>query len=264
MHFPEFKLVDRIKTRTFWAGIKYFGSITFRIIIMRVFGSKNSIYLDAHNDKKSIIDNFHILYEEKHKQTYDNTFWMGINSMKCPLDLWIYQELIFKTKPDIIIETGTNKGGSALFLANVCDLLNNGQIITVDFAFMENRPQHKRIHYLQGDSVGDKTILEIKKLIEKIDDKSERKVMVILDDDHSEKHVFNEMEIYGKLVTKGNYLIVEDTSMGGHPVWPELKRGPMEAVQKYMQIHDNFEIDKNCEKFLLTFNPNGYLKKITP
>ena len=86
--------------------------------------------------------------------------------------------------------------------------------------------------------------------------------MVILDDDHSEKHVFEEMKVYGTFVTLGNYMIVEDTSMGGHPVWPELKGGPMESVQKYMSLYDDFEIDLSCEKFLLTFNPNGYLKKI--
>ena len=103
------------------------------------------------------------------------------------------------------------------------------------------------------------TINQIKNILDK---KTDRKVMVILDDDHSEKHVLNEIEIYGKLVTVGNYLIVEDTAMAGHPSYSELPSGPMEAVQNYLQTHKDFEIDLSCEKFLMTFNPNGFLKKI--
>ena len=98
--------------------------------------------------------------------------------------------------------------------------------------------------------------------MDEINQKQNRKVMVILDDAHDEKHVSKELEIYGKFVTNGQYLIVEDTSMGGHPVYPELGLGPMEAVEKYFNTNDDFEIDLSREKFLLTLNPNGYLKKI--
>ena len=128
MHIPSLLLFDRIKTRTVIAGLKYYGQILFRIIKMKISKPKNhSIYKSNENlDSQSIIDNFHLLYESNHKQTYDNTYWMGIRSMKCPLDLWIYQEILFKTKPDIIIETGTNEGGTSLFLASICDMMDNG------------------------------------------------------------------------------------------------------------------------------------------
>lgn len=259
MHIPEFKLVDRIKTKTVLSGLSYLGGIGIQIMLRKLFG-KNSMSLEK-SDKKSIIDNFHILYEKSHKQTYDNTLWMGVNAMKCPLDLWIYQEILFEKQPDIIIETGTNKGGSSLFLASVCDLIKNGEIITIDFTMMENTPTHSRIHYLQGDSTAKSSIEKIKTLMEKINPNNDKKIMVILDDDHSKKHVLEEIEIYGKFVTPNQYLIVEDTSMGGHPVWPELVGGPMEAVNEYMTNHTEFEIDNSKEKFLLTFNPNGYLIK---
>lgn len=259
MHIPEFHLIDRIKTKMVLSGIRYLGGIGVQIM-WRKISSKNEKFLKK-SDKKSIIDNFHLLYEKNHDQTYDNTLWMGNNAMKCPLDLWIYQEIVYQKKPDIIIETGTDKGGTALFLANICDLVNNGEIITVDFAKMENRPVHKRIHYLQGNSTSNNTVKEIMMLMDSINDKDERQVMVILDDDHSQKHVLEEMKIYSKLVSKNQYLIVEDTSMGGHPVWPELIGGPLEAVHEYMKNHDDFEIDLSREKFLLTFNPNGYLIK---
>ena len=137
-----------------------------------------------------------------------------------------------------------------------------GEIITIDISSPNKKPEHKRIHYIQGDTISKKTITKIQQLIDKLNNNSDTKIMVILDDEHSENHVFQEMEIYGKFVTPGNYLIVEDTSMGGHPVWPELEGGPMESVEKYMKTHSDFEIDSSQEKFLLTFNPKGYLKKI--
>ena len=261
-HRFDFHLIDRIKTKTLLAGIKYFCDFGLGIMKRKLFNSDSYHNLEMNNEE-SIVKNFHILYEKKADQTYYNTYWMGVKSMKCPLDLWIYQEIIFKTKPDFIIETGTNKGGTALFLANICDLLNNGVILTVDFANMDNRPEHKRINYFQGDAAAESTIEKIQQTINSLNSSKDKKVMVILDDEHPEKHVLKEMELYGKMVTKGNYLIVEDTSMGGHPVWPELVGGPMEAVKKYFETHDDFEIDSSLEKFLLTFNPSGYLKKIS-
>ena len=237
MHIPSLSLFDRIKTGTVIAGLKYYVQILFHIIKMKISSSKNysSDKSIKNLDSSSIIDNFHLLYASNHKQTYDNTYWMGIRSMKCPLDLWIYQEILFKTKPDIIIETGTNEGGTTLFLANICDIMDNGEIITIDISSSNDKPEHKRIHYIQGDTISKKTITKIQQLIDKLNNNSDIKIMVILDDEHSENHVFQEMEIYGKFVTPGNYLIVEDTSMGGHPVWPELEGGPMESVEKYMK-----------------------------
>jgi len=263
MHVPNLLIIDRIKTGTVIAGLKYYGQILFNILKMKISNSKNSSNkLNEKSGNQSTIDNFHLLYESNHKQTYDNTYWMGIRSMKCPLDLWIYQEILFKTKPDIIIETGTNEGGTSLYLANICDLMNNGEIITIDISSPKDKPEHERVHYIHGDATSTKTIEKIHQLIDEMNIKTDAKIMVILDDEHSEDHVFQEMEIYGKIVTPGNYLIVEDTSMGGHPVWPELDSGPMEAVERYMKINHDFEIDSNQEKFLLTFNPKGYLKKI--
>ena len=264
MHIPPIQLFDRIKTGTVIAGLKYYVQILFHIIKMKISSSKNysSDKSIKNLDSSSIIDNFHLLYASNHKQTYDNTYWMGVRSMKCPLDLWIYQEILFKTKPDIIIETGTNEGGTTLFLANIFDTMVNGEIITIDISSPNNKPEHKRIHYIQGDATSEKTTTKVQQLIDKFTNNSNKKIMVILDDEHSLNHVFQEMEIYGKFVTPGNYLIVEDTSMGGHPVWPELEGGPMESVEKYMKTYSDFEIDSAQEKFLLTFNPKGYLKKI--
>lgn len=172
------------------------------------------------------------------------------------MDLWIYQEIIFEVKPNIIIECGTAKGGSALFLVFVCDLVDNGRVITIDIEDRRERPRHSRIKYLLGSSVLEEIVGQVRKLISDKD-----KVMVILDSDHHKEHVLNELRIYSKLVTKGSYIIVEDTNINGHPVAHDFGPGPMEAVEEFLKENTNFVIDKSREKFYLTFNPRGYLKK---
>lgn len=204
-----------------------------------------------------ITNRFHKMYYDSSPRTWDNTFWFGHEIAKCPLDIWIFQEIIYESKPDVIIECGTFKGGSALFLANICDLLNNGKVITIDIEDKVGKPQHKRIKYLIGSSISKKIVEVIKTLISKED-----KVMLILDSDHHKKHVLEELRIYSKLVTKGNYIIVEDSNINGHPVRPTFGPGPMEAIEEFLKENKNFVIDITKEKFYLTFNPNGYLKKI--
>jgi len=204
---------------------------------------------------KGIIDGFHKFYYDSYAWE-DATYWLGILTQKCPLDLWIYQEIIYKLKPDVVIETGTAQGGAALYIASICDLLNNGKILTIDIKEEAGRPHHPRIQYLTGSSTSEKIIELVKTLIKETD-----KVMVILDSDHSKKHVLNELRIYSKFVTKGSYLIVEDTNLNGQPVVPQFGPGPMEAVKEFLKETNDFVIDRDREKFYLTFNPSGYLKR---
>ena len=209
--------------------------------------------------EKSIVSPFHKLYYDTHVfgKTWGNTFWLGIPTQKCPLDLWIYQEIIFEVRPDVIIECGTAKGGGALFLASMSDFVDNGRVVTIDIEDREGRPKHKRIKYLLGSSTSKEIVEKVRNLIKDGD-----KVMVILDSDHHKEHVLNELKIYSKFITKGSYLIVEDTNINGHPVAPDFGPGPMEAVEEFLRENKNFVVDKNKEKFYLTFNPKGYLQKI--
>jgi cephalosporin hydroxylase len=176
---------------------------------------------------------------------------------KSPFDIWVLQEVIYETKPDLIIEAGTWKGGSALFMATYLDLLQHGKVITVDIEHPPNLPQHPRITYLLGSSTAPEIVAQIKSAIGPHD-----KVLVVLDSDHHRDHVLNELKIYSQLVTTGSYLIVEDTNVNGHPVLAEFGPGPMEALQEFLKTNSSFEIDKSREKFLMTFNPNGYLRKL--
>ena len=256
MHIPPFRLIDRIKTGTLLDGLEYFSGIGLQIISKKITMSRDK---DFKKTARSISDEYVLLYEKNNKQTYDNTYWLGYKALKIPLDLWIYQEIIYETKPDIIIETGTNEGGSALFLASICDLIDHGKVITIDIGVPKKLPSHKRIKFLQGDAMSNEIITKIKKIIQ---ENSNQKVMIILDDDHSKKHVLKELNQYHQFISDGCYLIVEDTCMAGHPTVPELKEGPMEAVEEFLKVNKDFMIDKKREKFFATFNPKGYLKKI--
>jgi cephalosporin hydroxylase len=180
-----------------------------------------------------------------------------VPAQKCPLDLWTYQEIIYETRPDIIVECGTANGGGALFLASICDLVRNGRVITVDTKESNVRPRHERITYLTGSTVDEETVGRIRRTITGAD-----KVMVILDSDHTKNHVRKELRLYSDLVTVGNYLIVEDTNINGHPVLKSFGPGPMEAVQEFLAENEDFIIDKSREKFFMTFNPEGYLKRV--
>jgi len=211
--------------------------------------------------KKSIKDQFCVLIFDSpivDKVCFNtNVFWLGIPLRKCPMDLWIYQEIIHHLEPDIIIECGTSYGGSALFLASICDLVNNGTVITIDIEDIANKPRHKRIKYLHGSSTSQEIVEQIQKLIAPKD-----KVMVILDSDHHKEHVLDELRIYSQFVTKGSYLIVEDTVLNGHPVRPDFGPGPMEAVEEFLKENKIFTVDQDKEKFYVTFNPKGYLRKL--
>lgn len=203
--------------------------------------------------EKNLIDEFHKFYF--YSRVIGSTKWMGIRVLKIPFDLWCYQEIIYEKKPDIIIETGTGDGGTTLFLAQMCELINHGKVVSVDIS-KKIRPKHKRITYLLGSSIAPEIVKKVKSLISIKD-----KVMAILDSNHTKKYVLEEMKIFGSLVTKGNYLIVEDTNVNGHPVYSDHGPGPMEAVSEFLKTNKKFKIDKEREKFFITQNPDGYLLK---
>lgn len=218
---------------------------------------KRRAYLSAQQES-DIVGRFHTLLYDSHifHEGGDNVFWLGTPVTKNPFDLWIYQELLHEQRPDLIIECGTQDGGSAHFLASMCDLLGTGEVITIDIAESDRRPRHPRITYLTGSSTSDAIVQRVRGAAA-----GKRRVLAILDSDHSKKHVLEEMQIYGPLVTPGSYLIVEDTNLNGNPVVPNFGPGPREAVEEFMASNADFEIDPEREKFFLTFNPKGYLRK---
>lgn len=200
---------------------------------------------------------FHELYYRRWIDGSDtiNLSWFGYGLLKCPMDLWMYQELLVRTRPDVVVETGTHLGGSALYLATILDQIGDGQVITIDISPLPDRPAHPRIAYILGSSTDPAVLQRVHETV------AGRRAMVILDSDHSANHVYAEMLAYGPLVHVGDYMVVEDTNVNGHPAWPGFGPGPMEALDRFLSERSDFEVDARCERFLMTLSPRGYLRR---
>lgn len=206
---------------------------------------------------QTLIDAFHRAY-------YDSAVWarttfLGVPVRKNPCDLWIYQEIIWETRPTLIIELGTDQGGSALWFAHCLTSIGDPAfVLSVDIEERE-RPTHHNIYYL----IGDDTSSGMAEQIRNIALPQPERIMLVLDSDHAAPHVRRQLELYADLVTPGCYLVVEDTNLG-HPVVVNpggTYDGPMEALAAWLPSHPEFVVDREREKHGLTFFPNGFLRR---
>lgn len=195
-----------------------------------------------------IIKDFHDLYYSSRIWAYGNTKYKGITIEKLPLDLWVFQEIIYEVKPDLIIELGSFQGGSATWMGDICETFGHGHVITFEISNSVIAPSHPRVDFIKTNCLIGVATHAVKKAIGKYGSK----VLVIDDASHEKDAVIKALEMYGPFVSKGSYFIVEDTHV------PATK----EAVEEFLLKHPEYEIDENCHKFFLTFNPNGYLKKV--
>jgi cephalosporin hydroxylase len=203
----------------------------------------------------AVTEQFHKLYYDD-KGTWHKTRWLGTKALKCPFDMWMYQELIVDIRPTLIVETGTAYGGSANYMARIMDLIDHGEIVSVDLAPKPNLPQHPRVTYITGSSTDPVIVDKVRGMLP-----ADEPVLVILDSDHREPHVYNELQVYADMVSSGSYLIVEDTNVNGHPVHLKHGPGPMEALDRFLAERDDFEIDRSMERYHLSQNPRGYLRR---
>ena len=204
---------------------------------------------------------------------YDYSYlwtWMGIPIIQLPADIMATQEVIWKTKPDIIIETGVARGGSVLFMASILEMMGNGQVIGIDIDIrkhnresIEAHPMSKRVTLIEGGSVDESILKQVRANIP-----DGARVMVVLDSDHSHDHVLEECRAYGPMVTKNCYMVVADTLVGHldekdapqnrSQVWFK-GNDPLTALQDYMLESDRFEIDLEINgKLVLSSSPGGY------
>jgi cephalosporin hydroxylase len=204
-------------------------------------------------DRAAVARAHDVLYQS---DAWTEARWLGAQALKNPLDLWVYQEIVFETRPELIVETGTYRGGSALYLASLCDLLGGGEVVSIDIEpIRDDYPVHPRITYLGGRSSIDPAVIE-----EVRRRTAGRRLLVILDSDHSQGHVEAELAAYTPLIPVGCYVIVEDSNIGR--IRKDLTPGPLEAIETFLASTDAFEIDRSREKFLITFNPSGYLERV--
>ncbi len=195
-----------------------------------------------------------------HQQVlFDKVTWMGSTARKMVLDAWVYQQILYEVKPDFIIEIGNAEGGSAKFLANMLDLLGRGEVIAVDIDHSLFQVEHPRIHKITGDSLAADTLERIAAIARG------GRGLVIHDGDHSREHVLRDLRAYAQFVGVGSYLIVEDTVIDLFRAGDGLGSvdGPLAAVEQFVREDSRFQIDDSREYFLITFNPRGYLKRVS-
>ena len=202
------------------------------------------------------------------KWYYEANIWKdlhyrGVRTLKLPLDMWNYQEIIFERDIHWVLETGTRHGGSALFFADLLAAAEReGCVVTIDVAHEALHPVaagHPGIRFLLGDSAAESIKQQVMGLIP-----SRRRggMLLILDSDHAASHVLRELETWVPLLRKGDYVIVEDTIINGHPVRPEFGPGPFEAITQYIaQNPGRLQRDEAREnKFECTFAVRGYFE----
>lgn len=185
-------------------------------------------------------------------QKYSYTFsWMGSPIIQIAEDMIRIQEVIYQVKPDVIVETGVAHGGSLIFYASLCKLMNRGRVIGID---IEIRPHNRRaiethemsslIKLVEGSSTAPDIINHVKNMI-----KPKEKVMVILDSCHTKGHVLDELEAYHDLVPSGSYIVATDGIMKdlsdvprGQPDWSW--DNPAEAALEFAKKHPEFVIEQ--------------------
>lgn len=204
-----------------------------------------------------------------HKIMYEPT-WLGIPIIQYAEDIVMMQELIWKSRPDVIVETGVAHGGSGILYASILELLGKGKVIAVDVEIrkynriaINSHPMSKRINLIEGSSVDENIVKAVGDRIQKLD-----KVIVVLDSNHTYKHVLKEMELYSGMVSPDSYMVVMDGAQGqvwnipnGKPEWKD--DNPLIAIEEFLKKHKDFVIDDYYTRMKITSNPKGFLRKIT-
>lgn len=184
---------------------------------------------------------------------------MGTRTVKNPFDLWIYQEIIYDIKPDIIIEIGSLEGGTTLFFANLLDILGKGKVFSIDISRKKYHVKHNRITIFTGNSSSPKIIAKVQRLCRG------KTVLIVHDGDHRKKQVMKDLLAYSNLVSIGSYFIIEDGIIdifGDGKIFRQKEEGPLAAIEDFLSKNSNFIADSQRERYLLTYNPRGFLRRI--
>lgn len=198
---------------------------------------------------------FELLIERTNN--FAETQWLGVRIWQNTLDLWVIQEAIYEIKPAVVIECGTNRGGSALFYANLLDLIGSGRVISIDIEKMHDIA-HPRITFVIGDSPSEAVTQEVRRLIAR----ETGPIMVILDSDHSEAHVTRELNAYADFVTPGSLLLVQDGVIDVLPLFREGRPGPLPAIENFLRSRRDFTpAEEMNRRFIVTHHPLGWLRR---
>jgi len=234
------------------------------------FESRNSDFINQMREDERLAQLSRYWLEQSSKYEYSYHFsWLGMPIIQFPQDIIAVQELIWRIRPEVVIETGIARGGSLVLYASILELIGgSGKVIGIDNDIrkhnriaIEQHPLSSRIELIEGSSTDSDVIHSVSKKA------AGRKTMVLLDSNHTHDHVLEELKLYSPLVTKDSYLVVFDTVIEDLPSelfsdrpWGK-GNNPKTAVQEFLKTEDSFEIDKEIEnKLLITVAPDGYLK----
>ncbi|HEY4871411.1 MAG TPA: cephalosporin hydroxylase family protein [Candidatus Dormibacteraeota bacterium] len=211
------------------------------------------------------------LFREVSRYRYSYNFsWLGRPIIQFPQDIVAMQEIIWQVQPDLIIETGIAHGGSLIFWSSMLQLLGgDGRVVGIDIEIrpdnreeLEKHPLFSRITLVEGSSIEPVIVERVRTLAA-----GRRRVLVVLDSNHTHDHVLKELQLYSPLVRRGSYLVVFDTIVEDMPDDFAVERpwgkgnNPKTAVREFLKHNDRFEVDAEVEgKLLLSVAPSGYLK----
>jgi cephalosporin hydroxylase len=204
----------------------------------------------------------------EYRHTHECT-WMGMPIIQLTNDIIMMQELIWRIKPDVIVECGVAHGGSTVFYASLFELMKtNGRVIGVDVEIrehnriaIENHAMSDRITLIEGSSTDSNIVEQVTKLIE-----PQQTVLVILDSNHTTDHVLKELQVYSPIVSENSYIIAMDGAQAwvadipsAQPHWKDSH--PLRAVELFLMENDSFIIDPQYTRLKVTANPNGFLQR---
>lgn len=198
------------------------------------------------------------LLRHQREIVFDQVSWMGRPVWKNVMDAWIYQEIIYEVRPDVIVEIGSKFGGSTGYFADLLELLKNGVVVSIDIDRSEYDLRHERVIALTGKSSDPEILEQVEELCRG------KNAMVVQDGAHDKKQVMEDLVNYSKFVGEGSYFVVEDGIVDLFHEGDGLgfrDPGPLAAVEEFLSGNSDFESDLSKERYLLTYNPKGFLKR---